>query len=63
MGFSRQEYWSRMPFPSLGDLSNLGIEPMSLVSLALAVKYLYNWTTWEARGWGRIHLLMQETRV
>ena len=28
-GFPRQEYWSRLPFPSPGDLSNPGIEPMS----------------------------------
>ena len=27
MEFSRQEYWSGLPFPSLGDLSNPGIEP------------------------------------
>ena len=27
MGFSRQEYWSGLPFPSPGDLPNLGIEP------------------------------------
>ena len=26
MGFSRQEYWSGLPFPSPGDLPNLGIE-------------------------------------
>ena len=26
MGFSRQEYWSGLPFPSLGDLLNPGIE-------------------------------------
>ena len=25
--FSRQEYWSGLPFPSPGDLPNLGIEP------------------------------------
>ena len=31
MGFSRQEYWSGLPFPSPGDLPNLGIEPTSLV--------------------------------
>ena len=36
MGFSRQEYWSGFPFPSLGALPNPGIEPMSLVSPALA---------------------------
>ena len=29
MGFSRQEYWSGVPFPSPGDLPNLGIEPGS----------------------------------
>ena len=29
MGFSMQEYWSGLPFPSPGDLSNLGIEPGS----------------------------------
>ena len=29
MGFSRQEYWSGLPFPSLGDLLNPGIEPGS----------------------------------
>ena len=28
-GLSRQEYWSRWPFPSLGDLSDPGIEPAS----------------------------------
>ena len=29
MGFPRQEYWSGLPFPSPGDLSHPGIEPMS----------------------------------
>ena len=29
MEFSRQEYWSGLPFPSPGDLSNPGIEPRS----------------------------------
>ena len=27
MGFSRQEYWSGLPFPSAGDLPESGIEP------------------------------------
>ena len=36
MGFPRQEYWSGLPFPSPGDLPDPGIEPMSLVSPALA---------------------------
>ena len=30
MGFSRQEYWSGLPFPSPGDLPNPGIEPRFL---------------------------------
>ena len=29
MGFSRQEYWSGLPCPPPGDLSNPGIEPRS----------------------------------
>ena len=29
MGFSRQEYWSGLPFPSPGDLPDLGIKPGS----------------------------------
>ena len=28
-GFSRQEYWSGLPFPSPGDLPDLGIKPRS----------------------------------
>jgi len=30
MGFSRQEYWSAVPFPSPKDLPDPGIEPRSL---------------------------------
>ena len=29
MGFPNLEYWSGQPFPSSGDLPNLGIEPRS----------------------------------
>ena len=36
MEFSRQEYWSGLPFPSLGDHLNPGVKPTSLASLALA---------------------------
>ena len=36
MGFSRQEYWSRLPFPTPEDLPETGIEPTSPASLALA---------------------------
>ena len=34
--FSRQEYWSGLPFPPPGDLPGPGIEPPSLVFPALA---------------------------
>ena len=36
MGCSRQEYWSGLPFPPPGAFPDLGIEPMSPVSFALA---------------------------
>ena len=36
MGFSRQEYWSRLPFPTPRDLPNPGIESVCLVLVALA---------------------------
>ena len=39
MGFSRQEYWSGMPYPPPGDLSNLRIKPASLMSPALAARF------------------------
>ena len=29
MGFSRQEYWSGLPFPSPGDLPDPGVKPVS----------------------------------
>ena len=33
MGFSRQEYWSVLPFPSPGDLPNPGVKSVSLTLL------------------------------
>ena len=36
MEFSRQEYWSRLPFPPPADLPDPGIEPASPLSPALA---------------------------
>ena len=35
-GFSRQEYWSELPFPTPGDLPDPAIEPASTASPALA---------------------------
>ena len=40
MGFPRQEYWSRLPFPTPGDLPGPGIEPVSLASPTLAADSL-----------------------
>ena len=39
MRFFRQEYWSGLPFPTPGDLPDPGMEPMCLVSPALAGKF------------------------
>jgi len=39
MGFSRQEYWSGLPCPPLGDLPDPGIEFASLMSPALAGRF------------------------
>ena len=39
MEFSRQEFYSSLPFPTPGDLSNPGMEPVSLVSPALAGRF------------------------
>ena len=36
IGFSKQEYWSGLSCPPLGDLADPGIEPVSLKSPALA---------------------------
>ena len=39
MGFSRQEYWGRLLCHPPGDLSDPGIKPASLTSLALAGRF------------------------
>ena len=47
MGFSRQEYWGKLPCPLPGDLPDPGIEPKSPLSSALAGKFFTTSTTWE----------------
>ena len=49
MEFSRQEYWSGMPFPTPGDLPDSGIEPVSLMCPALAGRFFTTSVTWEVR--------------
>ena len=48
MGFSSQEYWSGLPCPSPGDLPDSRIEPVCLVSHALAGGFFTTSATWEA---------------
>ena len=48
MGFSRQEYWSALPYPSPADLPDLAIEPKSLMSPALAYGFFTTRANWEA---------------
>jgi len=48
MKFSRQEYWSRLPFPTPGDLPNPGTQPASLTSPALTGGLFTTSATWEA---------------
>ena len=52
MGFSRQDYWSGLPCPLLGDLPDPGIVPMSLVSPALVGRFFTISAPWEVRKEG-----------
>ena len=47
MGFSRQEYWSGLPYPTPEYLPNPGLKPMSRMSPALAGRFFTTSTTWE----------------
>ena len=47
VGFSRQEYWSGLPCPPPGDLSDPGIGPSSLMSPALAGGFSTTSVTWD----------------
>ena len=48
MGFSRQEYWSGLPYLPLENLLNPGIEPVSLTSPPLAGRFFTTSAIWEA---------------
>ena len=48
MGFSRQEYWSGLPFPFFGDLPDPGMEPMSVYVSCIRRQILYHYCHWEA---------------
>ena len=48
MGFSKQEYWSGLPFPPSEDFPDPGIKLLSPATLALAGGFFYHRATWEA---------------
>ena len=50
--FSRQEYYSGLPFPSVGDLPNPGIKPASFASPVLAGGFFTSWFTRGVLLWG-----------
>ena len=50
IGLSRQEYWSGLLCPPLGDLPDPGIEPTSLTSPTLAGRFFTISATWEAHS-------------
>ena len=56
VGFSRQEYWSGLPFPSQGDLPDPGIELASLTSPALAGRFFTTNATIVTIQNGRYHI-------
>ena len=49
MGFSRQEYWSGLPFPASGDFPDPRIELVSLTSPALAGSIFTASATWKVQ--------------
>ena len=48
MGFSRQEYWSRLLWHSPRDLPDSGIKPTSLMPRALAGSFFTSRITWDS---------------
>ena len=48
MGFSKQEYWSGLPWPPPGSLPHPGIESVSLRSPALASRFFTSTAFWKA---------------
>ena len=58
LGFSRQEHWSGLPFPSSGDLPHPGIKPGSLKSPVLGSRFFTTSATWEALLYIYIYMLL-----
>ena len=53
MEFCRQQYWSGLPCPPLGDLPDPGIKPTSFMSPALTGVFFTIHTIWKAPLEGR----------
>ena len=55
MGFSRQQYWSGLPFPSMGDLPHPGIEPgspaLQVDSLPTELFNTFDKSSYQAGSW------------
>ena len=51
MAFSRQEYWSGLPFPALGELPKKGIEPAFLMCPALPGEFFTSVLPGEGKSW------------
>ena len=62
MGFSRQEFYNGWPHPPPGALPNPGIEPVSLMSPAVAGRFFTS-ATWEAHIHACTHLPSISTEV
>ena len=58
LGFSRQEYWSGLPRPPSGDLTNPEIEPASLISPTLANRFLTTSATWKVQVYNTVLLII-----
>ena len=61
MGFSRQEYWSGLPCPPPEDLLIQGSNPCLLCLLHLAGKFFTTSTTWEAKKYWDILILIKDS--
>ena len=59
LGFSRKEDWSGLPCPLPGDLPDPGVEPVSLMSLALAGRFFTTSTTNAELDWIKINYWWQ----
>ena len=58
MGFSRLEYWSGLPCPPPGDLPHQGIQPVSLMSPALAGRFFITSTIWETHCMAEANMIL-----